>query len=90
MKISFQKIKKTIQWLGYDLDDRGSIPAPGIPFSSPPDPHRLWGTPSFLSRGYWGLFLRVVKLITHLHLVPRLRMREATPSFPHTCLWRGA
>jgi hypothetical protein len=40
--------------------------------------------PSFLTNGYQGLFLwgqsgRGVKLTTHLHLVPRSRMRRAIP-----------
>jgi hypothetical protein len=33
---------------------------------------------------------RVVKLTTHLHLMPRLRMRGAVPPLPHTSSWRGA
>jgi hypothetical protein len=39
---------------------------------------------SLLSNGYWGLFPhrqsgRVVKLTTHLHLVPELKMDGAPP-----------
>jgi hypothetical protein len=30
-----------------------------------------------------------VKLTTHLHLVPRSRMRGAIPPLPNTSLWRG-
>jgi hypothetical protein len=53
-------------------------------FSLPPRPERLWGPPSLLSNGYqglcpWGQSGRGVKLTTHLHLVPRLRMRGAVP-----------
>jgi hypothetical protein len=33
---------------------------------------------------------RVVKLPTHLHPVPRLRMREAVPSVTTQSSWRGA
>jgi hypothetical protein len=32
---------------------------------------------------------RGVKLTTHLHLVPRSRMRGAIPPLPHTPSWRG-
>jgi len=44
--------------------------------------HRHWGLPSLLSGGYRrpfhrGQSERGVKLTTHLHLVPRLRMRGA-------------
>jgi hypothetical protein len=56
-------------------------------FSSPPLSDRLWGPPSFLSSGYQRLFRRGysgrgVKLTTHLHLVPRLRMRRAIHPHP--------
>jgi hypothetical protein len=43
--------------LGYELDDRGSIPGEGCEFfSSPPLPERLWCPPRLLSNGYQGLF----------------------------------
>jgi hypothetical protein len=47
----------------------------------------MWGKPSLLSNGYWGLFLRResgwgVTLTTNLHLAPRLRMRGVTPTLP--------
>jgi hypothetical protein len=55
-------------------------------FSLPPRPDRLWHPPSLLSNGYQTLLSRVkrqrdrgVKLTTHLHLVPKLRMRGAIP-----------
>jgi hypothetical protein len=32
----------------------------------------------------------VINLITHVHLVSRLRMRGAIPPLPHTYFWRGA
>jgi hypothetical protein len=31
-----------------------------------------------------------MKLITHFHLVPRLRMHGATPPLPHMPAWYGA
>jgi hypothetical protein len=36
-----------------------------------------------------GAFYRSLKLTTHLHLVPRLRMRGAVPPLFHTSSWRG-
>jgi hypothetical protein len=48
-------------WLGYGLDDRGSIPDignDGIFFYSPPRPHWPWGSPSLLTNGYWGFLPR--------------------------------
>jgi hypothetical protein len=55
-------------------------------FSSPPRPDWLWSPPSLLYNGYyqglWGWSGRGVKLTTHLHLVPRSRMRGAIPPLP--------
>jgi hypothetical protein len=55
--------------------------------SSPPRPDRFWGPPNLLSNGYQGRLPcwwsgRGVKLITHLHLVSRSRMRGAIPPLP--------
>jgi hypothetical protein len=61
----------------YGLDCRGSIPDRSKRiFSFPQLPDQLWGPSE-----YRGVFLRrssgrVVKLTTHLHLVPRSRMME--------------
>jgi len=62
--------------------------------SSPPRPGRLSGPPSLLHNGYRGLLRRDysdrnVKLTTHLHLVPRLKMRGDIPPLPHTSSCRG-
>jgi len=58
-------------------------------------PDRLWGVSSLLYNGYWQLFPREkggqgVKLITRIHLVPRLITRRFIPPLPNTPLWRGA
>jgi hypothetical protein len=47
---------------GYGLDDRGvgvRVPVRGKIFSSLRRPYLLWGSPSHLSNGYQGIFLRV-------------------------------
>jgi hypothetical protein len=64
---------------GYGLDGPGSIPGMTIFFCSLQRSHWHWGPPSLIFNGYWGLFPRgqsgwCVKLITHFHLVPMLRM----------------
>jgi hypothetical protein len=44
---------------GYGLEDGGigvRVPVGSRIFSSPRRPDRLWGPPSLLSNGYWGLF----------------------------------
>jgi len=74
----------------------GSSPTKGWEFfSSPPRPDRLCGPTSLLFNVYQGLFPwgqsgRGVKLTTHLHLVPRSRIRRTIPPLPNTPSWRGA
>jgi hypothetical protein len=66
----------------------GSSPGRGWEFfSSPPPPNRLWNSHSLLSNGYreffpWGKAAGVVKLTTHLHLVPMSRIHGAIPPLP--------
>jgi hypothetical protein len=55
--------------------------------ASLPRPDRLWGSPSLLSSGDWGFLFqgyssRGMKQTTHLHQVPRLRMRGAVSQLP--------
>jgi hypothetical protein len=76
--------------LGYRLDDRDSrvrFPAAAGNFSlhhrvqngsGTPQPPIQW-VPGALSLGYSG---RGMKLTTHIHLVPRSRMRGAIPPLP--------
>jgi hypothetical protein len=67
--------------MGYGLDSQGSVSDSGKRFFSTPQ-HLgwLWGPPSLLYNGYWGLFPRSkgwnVKLATQLHLEPRSRIVE--------------
>jgi hypothetical protein len=86
-----------VKWLGYELETGVQVLAEAVKgiISSPPRPDRLWGPPSLLSNGYRKLFRRRwsswgVKLTTHLHLAPRLRMRRPVPPFPHTSSWHVA
>jgi hypothetical protein len=51
---------------------------------------RLHDPPILLWNGCQGLFLREVKLTTHLYPVPMLGIRGTLPPLPHTCSWRGA
>jgi hypothetical protein len=65
----------------------GSISERGWEFiSSSPSSDRLWEPPSFLYNGYrffpWGYSSWSVRLTTHLHRVPRSRMRGAILPLP--------
>jgi hypothetical protein len=55
-------------------------------FFSPKHSDRLWGLPAYHPKGTavqsWDTSGRGVKLTTHLHLVPRLRVSGAIPLLP--------
>ena len=69
------------QSTGYGLGERGSVPGRYKRFTSYPKcPERLWGLRSFLGRVFAReLIGRGVKLLTHFHLVLRLRMSGGIP-----------
>jgi hypothetical protein len=84
----------SVKWLGYGLDDWGSITSRAGFFFSTPCPAWLWSPHSLLCCGYWCSFFGGkatggVKLKTHLYIVPRLRMRGATPPLSHMSARRG-
>jgi hypothetical protein len=63
--------------------------------SSPQCPVWLWSPPGILSMDNWGSsprdkVARITKLITYLHLVPRIRILGAVPPLPHICSLLGA
>jgi hypothetical protein len=94
----FFNMSTNVIWLvreeptGYELDDRRvgvRVPVGSRIFSSPCRPDRLWGPPNLLTNGYRSLFPRgytgrVVKLTTHLQLMPRPRKRGSVHPLPHT------
>jgi hypothetical protein len=54
-------------------------------------PDRLWGPYTVSDLVLWQGDMRPgVKLTTHLHLVPKLRMRGVVPPHPYTSSWPGA
>jgi hypothetical protein len=70
---------------GYGLDDRGfevRVLVGSRIFPSSCRPDWIWGTPSLLFSGYWRPLSpgvkqpERVKLLTHIHQVPRSRKRE--------------
>jgi len=51
------RVAQSVQWLGYGLDDRGSVLSKGREFFfSPPRPDRLWGPPGLPSNEKQVLF----------------------------------
>jgi len=56
-------------------------------------PDHLWRWPSLLFNRYRGSFPGIggqcLRLTTHVHLVPRLRMSGAIPLLPHIPSWCG-
>jgi hypothetical protein len=59
------------------------VPTPALGSTQRP----MQWVPALFPRGWSG---RGVKFTTHLHLVPRLRMRGAMPPLLHECSWRDA
>jgi hypothetical protein len=85
---SFQNstMQQSVQWLGYRVDVCSSIPGRRRAFSLRRCAHN--GSEAR------GIFPRVqsdrgVKLNTHFHPVPRIRMRGAVPLLPHVS-WNSA
>jgi len=66
--------------LGFNSRHGNTAPIPGLGHSQPPV---QWVRSFFIrGKGDWD-----VKLTTHLHLVPRLRMPGDLHPLPHTSLW---
>ena len=71
-----------VQFLGWDEISRFTRTSKSV--LEPTQPNIRW-VPGLFHRGYSG---RVVKLTTHFHLVPKLRMSGTIPPFPHVPSWR--
>jgi len=59
------------------------ISAKGRDFSFPNHADRPWGPFSLVFNAYRDLFPRGLRLATHLHIRPTLRMSGALPPFPY-------
>jgi hypothetical protein len=79
----------SVQWLCCGLDNRGIV----VRFPAGPKslllnrPDWMWGPLRHFTR---VKISRGVKLIPHVHLVPRLRMTGAIPPLIRKFSWRGA
>jgi hypothetical protein len=72
--------------ISLEIPGNFSLTPASRPALVPSQPRIQWVL-GVLSLGYSG---RVVKLTTHLHLLPTSKMREAVPPLPNTPSWRGA
>jgi hypothetical protein len=75
-------------WLGFDsLQGLGIfLPATASTSALRPTQSPIQWAPGTLSP---GVKRQGVKLTTHLHVIPRIRLRGAKTSIPHTSSWRG-
>jgi len=83
-----------VQWLYYKLDNGGIVVCFLAGASGFPQMCSQWllGIPSLMFSRDWWLFLQgqnsqVVKLTTHLSLIPRLRVGGTILRFPHVHSW---
>jgi len=79
----------TTIWRPRLLGNRGSIASTSWNISLFLSLDWPWDPPSCVSSGYCVLSGLGIKLNTHLHRLPRLRIRTAILRFPHTFPWRG-
>jgi len=80
----------TTLWRPRILGNRGSIASTSWNISVFLSLDRPWDPLNCVSSGYRVLSGLGLKLNTHLHRLPGLRMSTATLPFPHTFPWRGA
>jgi hypothetical protein len=75
---------------GYGLDSPGLIPGSARFFSSPQHPYQLWGSPSLLSNGYWGLLLQGREADHSPSYSAEVKNGGPIPPLPHMSSWHSA